>query len=78
MNRDEFLSEMDQILGLPAGTIRGDEKLEDLENWDSMALITLIALAESSNNARLLPSDVAVCSTVADLIRLANVEVIAS
>ena len=43
-----FLLEIDEILGLRAGTLRGDEKLEDLQNWDSTALIRLfIALAES-------------------------------
>ena len=35
MTRDEFLLEMDETLGLPAGTLRGHEKLEELENWDS-------------------------------------------
>ena len=47
MNRDEFLLEMDEILDLPAGTLRGHEKLEELQNWDSTSLITFIALAES-------------------------------
>ena len=44
MNRDEFLLEMDEILDLPAGTLRGHEKLEELQNWDSTSLITFIAL----------------------------------
>ena len=30
MTSDKFLLEMDEILGLPAGTLRGNEKLEDL------------------------------------------------
>ena len=43
MNRDEFLLEMDEILDLPAGTLRGHERLEELQNWDSTSLITFIA-----------------------------------
>ena len=65
---------MDEILGLRAGTLRGDEKLEELQNWDSTALISLIVLAETSNNAGISPDQVVGCSTVADLLRLAQVE----
>jgi acyl carrier protein len=74
MTREEFLLEMDEILGLRAGTLRGDEKLEELENWDSTALISLIVLAETSNNAQISPDQVVGCSTVADLLRLAQVD----
>ncbi len=74
MTRDKFLLEMDEILGLPAGTLRGDENLEDLETWDSTSLINLIVLAETNNNVRISPDQVVTCSTVADLLRLAQVE----
>jgi acyl carrier protein len=74
MTREEFLLEMDQILGLRAGTLRGEEKLEELQNWDSTALISLIVLAEQSNQAQISPDQVVGCSTVADLLRLARVD----
>jgi hypothetical protein len=74
MTRDEFLLEMDDILGLPAGTLRGGEKLEELENWDSTSLITLIALADTSNGRRISPAQIVNCSTVGDLLRLAGAE----
>lgn len=74
MTREEFLLEMDEILGLRAGTLRGNEKLEDLQNWDSTALVGLIVLAETTNNAQISPDQVIGCSTVADLLRLAQVD----
>ena len=74
MTREKFLLQMDEILGLPAGTLRGHEKLEDLETWDSIALINLIVLAETQNNASISPDQVVTCSTVADLLRLAGVD----
>jgi len=74
MKRDEFLLAMDDILGLRQGTLIGNEKLEDLENWDSTALISLIALAETTNSVCILPEEVVDCSTVADLLRLAQVD----
>ena len=72
MTREEFLLEMDEILGLHAGTLRGDEKLDELQNWDSTALVSLIALAETENDANISPDEVVGCSTVADLLRLAG------
>ena len=73
MTRAEFLLEMDEILGLRAGTLRGDEKLDELQNWDSTSLITLIVLAETANDAHISPEQVVGCSSVADLLRLAGV-----
>ena len=74
MTRREFLLQMDEILGLKPGTLRGDEKLGDLKNWDSTALISLITLADANNSASIAPDQVVDCSTVADLLRLAQVE----
>ncbi|MGA8492957.1 MAG: acyl carrier protein [Terriglobales bacterium] len=74
MNRDQFLLEMDEILDLPAGTLRGHENLEDLQNWDSTSLITFIAMAESNNGVSISPAQIVTCSTVADLLRLARAE----
>jgi len=69
--RQQFLVELDEVLGLRPGTLRGDERLDELPNWDSTALIVLIAMAESTNNIRISPEQVVGCSTVADLLRLA-------
>jgi len=73
ISREEFLLQMDEILGLPPGTLRGPEKLEDLENWDSTTLIGLVLLADANNSVPILPEQVVGCSTVADLLRLAQV-----
>jgi hypothetical protein len=78
MNRDKFLLEMDEILDLPAGTLRGHEKLEELQNWDSTSLITFIALVESNNGVSVSPGQIVTCATVADLLRLAQAESTAS
>jgi len=73
MNHDEFLMQMDDILGLPSGTIKGHEKLEDLENWDSTALVSFIALADTARGVDIPLEQIVNCSTVADLVRLAEV-----
>jgi len=73
MTRDEFLLEMDEILGLRPGSLHGDEKLDELQNWDSTALIELIVLAETANDVEISPEQVVGCATVGDLLRLAGV-----
>jgi acyl carrier protein len=74
MTRDEFLLQMDEILGLPGGTVRAHQKLEDLENWDSTALISFIVLAETHSSVNISPDQIASCSTVADLLKLAQMD----
>ena len=74
MTRDQFLLEMDEILGLNPGTLKGHEKLEELENWDSTTLVSLIAVAESYSNVEITLDQVVSCSTVEDLLRLVPLE----
>lgn len=78
MTRVEFLLEMDEILGLRAGTIRGSEKLDELENWDSTALISFIAMANANSGVNISPHQIVNCFTVGDLLRLAQVEGVTS
>lgn len=73
MTRDELLLQMDEILGLRAGTIRGTERLDDLENWDSTALISFIAMAEMNSGVGVSLNQIVNCSTVSDLLEIANV-----
>jgi hypothetical protein len=74
MTRVQFLLEIDNILELPAGTIRGHERLNDLEKWDSTALLMFMALADENNGASLTPPQIVGCSTIADLLRVAQVD----
>lgn len=73
MTPREFLLEMDEILELAAGTLVGPEQLKQLEHWDSTAMISFIALADISG-ARVTELQVAGCTTIADLMRLAKVQ----
>jgi acyl carrier protein len=74
MTHEDLLLEMDQILGLRPGTLRGHEKLGELENWDSTALVSFVAVAEGHNGVQISPVQIVGCSTVDDLLRLATVE----
>jgi len=74
MTKQEFLLEMDEILELPPGTLKGPERMEDLEQWNSTALIGFIALADTNNETRISFRQIVNCTTVADLLAVARVD----
>ncbi len=49
MTRKQFLQSMDKLIELPRGTLNGTERLNELEQWNSMAVIGFIALVDSNN-----------------------------
>jgi acyl carrier protein len=65
---------MDTMLELPEGTLTGSEELVDLEQWNSMAMISFMALADENNRVKLSPRQLAGCNTVSELLELAKVE----
>ena len=64
---------MDSLLELPAGTLKGAENLDDLDTWNSLAMVEYIALADS-NGAKTSPRQIRECETIDDLSRLARIE----
>lgn len=65
---------MDSLLELPEDTLRGPEKLDDLENWNSLAMLGYIALADSNKGVKLSPRQIRNCNSIDDLGRLAGIE----
>jgi acyl carrier protein len=74
MTKTEFLKAFDTILELPEGTLTGSEELESLENWNSLAMIDFIALADNNNGAKLSALQIARSETVSDILELAKVD----
>jgi hypothetical protein len=74
MSRPEFLKSVDEILELPPGTLEGPEQLDDFPLWDSTAMISFMALADTNNGTHLSPREMGRCKTVDDLLQLAKVE----
>jgi acyl carrier protein len=70
MTRKQFLQSLDKVVELPRGTLQGAERLTDLEQWNSLAMISFIALADSVTMASLSVSQILACTTVADLLRV--------
>lgn len=77
MNSADFLRELDEMLELDAGTLTGAEKLVDLEGWDSLAVISFIALVDEKLGIVVEGEKLARAKTVADLLDIAGVTVAA-
>ena len=70
MDRETFLPMLDEVLELMPGTLKGPEKLEDLDNWNSMAMVSFVALADEHFNYTVSPRQFVNCTTVNDLLAL--------
>ncbi len=70
MTKAEFYSELEGLLELKAGTIQGTETLRDLPGWDSMAVLSVIAMADEKLGEVIAPNALAECKTVNDLTNL--------
>ncbi len=71
MNPTEFYALLDEMLELDPGTITGSERLEDLEGWDSLAVISFIALVDEKFDHLVETEKLAAAESVADLYALA-------
>ncbi|MCG5238492.1 phosphopantetheine-binding protein [Azospirillum doebereinerae] len=77
MDRKDFLLALDDVLELDPGTLTGAETLESLDSWDSLAVISFIALVDETMNVVVEGEKLAQAKTVDDLLALAGVAVTA-
>ena len=69
MDQQALLRAMDDLIEVSPGTLKGPEKLADLEGWTSLAMIGFISFADR-NGVRVSPRTIATAATVAELIGL--------
>lgn len=43
MNSTDFLRLLEEVIELPANTLKGDELLADISQWDSLAVLSFMA-----------------------------------
>ena len=70
MERTELLLSLDELLELEPGTLKGSETLDSLEGWNSLAVISFMALVDERFGTSLQPRQIAACTTVTDLMGL--------
>jgi acyl carrier protein len=65
-----FLLRLEKLMELDPGTLTGVEALHDLERWDSMTVLLFMAMMDEQYGIAVSPSQLAHCTTVADLLAL--------
>ena len=72
MTPAEFYALLDEMLELEPGTLSGAERLDELENWDSLAVISFIALVDEHFNVLIESDKLSAAPTTGALYRLAT------
>lgn len=70
IDKEAFYGKLDEMLEVAPGTVRGSNELAGLDLWDSLAVISFIALVDSEYQVSLPAKEIAACRTVDDLARL--------
>lgn len=70
VDRTDFYRQVNQLLESDSGDLRGSTELANLEGWDSVALVSFIAMADSVYGATLDAQALLDCDTVDDLAEL--------
>ena len=75
MKKKDFLKMIEEIIEAESGTLIGDELIEDLEAWDSLAIVNFIALVDENFGLTLSPQEIQESKTVNDLMALLGNEI---
>lgn len=74
MTKAEFLDELAVVLDMDEGSLTGAEVLEELAEWDSLAVISYIALVDEKFNHVVSGDSLSKAVTVNDLVALAKID----
>lgn len=70
MTRAEFHAAIAEMLDCEPSEVHGDSVLKELPNWDSLAVLSFVALADSKFGTIVAGDDLVRCRTVDDLAAL--------
>ena len=63
---------MEELLEVDPGSLGGGVELATLAQWDSLAFVSFLALADSNYDTKVAPSELRACETIADLMKLVS------
>jgi acyl carrier protein len=70
MENNEVYDQLAVLMEQRLGSVHGDQDLETLENWNSLTIISFMALADGEYGVTLSPKSILDCRTVKDLANL--------
>lgn len=74
MTRAEFLAALEEMLEADAGSLSPDTALDSLDSWDSLAVISFIALVDEHFDHVVAGEDLAKVKTIGDLLALTGAD----
>lgn len=70
MERKLFFTHVEWLLGAPAGSLNGSERLGAIPGWDSLMVLGIISLADEQGVTSVLPDQIHLALTLNDVHRL--------
>ncbi len=70
MDHNTFYCRLDDLLELAPGTVQGSNALDELQAWDSLAVVSFIAMVDSQYGVSLVVKAITACRTAHDLATL--------
>ncbi len=68
---DAFIREFEaSIEELEPGSVTAETRFQDMEQWDSLAVLTTIAMADAEFEVELTANEILACTTIQDLAEL--------
>lgn len=70
MNKKEKLSMLEEMMDLESNTLKEDQLLDELEEWDSMTSLSFILLMDEQFNQIISGDEIKRLRTVSDMLSL--------
>jgi len=70
MDLTAFCLKLDEVLDASPGTVQPGQALDQLEGWDSVAVLAFIAMADTDYGVSVPAKEIPECRTVDDLANL--------
>jgi acyl carrier protein len=72
MSKEEFLGALQEMLELDPGSLTGNEALGEVDAWDSMAVISFMAMADEKFGKSVTAQSIAGAKSIGDLYKLVS------
>jgi acyl carrier protein len=69
---DDFLKNLADAINAPDADLQPEQNLQDLPNWDSLAILTTISMLDLDYGVTVTGTDLQACTTVADVFALTS------
>jgi acyl carrier protein len=72
LNRQQFLEEFSEILGVEPGALMPETELSSLETWDSVSYLSTMVLLDEKLGVAITPDELSGAKTVQDIMNAAG------